>query len=133
VSAALVPMHPRACPNPADLRWVIPTGTLPVVGTVVGTPAPVAELLDGGVLAAIHLDPDAVITTLAPGRSWAECGARVRTALHRGLTEPQGWTTQNHADAANPLPCSRFCTAAARCPSAASARRTAGAPAPSPS
>lgn len=90
----MIPTHPQTVPGrPGRLRWIIPTGTLSGTGPLVDVPAPLAALLADGTLTRITLEPTAVVTCLAPDRTWAAEGARVRTALHTALEDPAGWTT----------------------------------------
>jgi Fe-S cluster biogenesis protein NfuA len=90
----MVPLHPRAQDgDPASLIWVVPAEALPFTGPVATAPAPLAALLDDGALAEVRLTVDGVVTRLGPGRSWAETGPRVRTALHAALENPDGWAS----------------------------------------
>lgn len=87
-------MHPQVLPGrPGRLRWTVPAGVLPGAGPLVRAPAPLAALLADGTLAHVAVEPAAVVTDLAAGRSWAREGARVRTALHAALDDPAGWAT----------------------------------------
>ncbi len=119
----MIPIHPVTDPDAAVLRWVVPPGTLPVTGAVRVAPDPLARLLDDGTLAAVRVDPDAVVTRLGQGRTWRMAGAVVRTALHQSLESPADWLTDpsTHPPVApepstqrKPLPCARFCPAAAQ-------------------
>lgn len=131
----MIPIHPVAGADAADLRWVVPPGTLDVTGVVRAAPEPLAGLLDDGTLAAVHVEREAVVTSLGEGLSWRRVGPAVRTALHRALEQPAGWRTDPVADSVadpmadraeptepaeerpdpgRPLPCARFCPAAAR-------------------
>lgn len=88
----VVPLHPESVAgDPSALRWVVPPGTLAVRGVVTRVPDPLAALLAGGEVGSIEVGADAVLIRLAPGRSWRDCGARVRTALGEGLRDPAGW------------------------------------------
>ncbi|MEV4481603.1 NifU family protein [Micromonospora coxensis] len=100
---SLVPLHPQADPaRPERIRWVVPVGAVPAAGRPAALPAPLAGLLAEGVLTAVVMEPDAVVTDLAPGRRWTDDGPRVRTALHAALS--RGWqgeaTTGTDRDAA---------------------------------
>jgi Fe-S cluster biogenesis protein NfuA len=64
---------------------------LPFAGDPAAVPGPLAGLLDDGTLTAVQLQPDAVVTHLAAGRSWTADGARVRSAVHRSLEHPGSW------------------------------------------
>jgi Fe-S cluster biogenesis protein NfuA len=88
----MIPMHPQPCPGRRDrLRWIIPVGVLPFTGAPAVVPEPLADLLAGGILAGVSVEPGAVVTVLAPGRRWASDGPRVRSALHAALADPPGW------------------------------------------
>jgi Fe-S cluster biogenesis protein NfuA len=92
----MIPLHPRACPgDPSRLTWVTPPGITPFAGTVAAVPQPLAALLDDGTLTEIRLDATSVTTQLGPGRSWADTGPRVRTALHAALEQPDRWIAAN--------------------------------------
>ena len=91
-TAAPVPVHPE--PVPGDdraLRWSVPAGTLAFVGVPGGLPAPLARLVEDGVLTAVTVEPAAVCTTLAGHHTWRAQGAAVREALQAGLADPAGW------------------------------------------
>lgn len=88
---AVVPLHPQACPGrPDEVRWIVGDGGPPPVppDAAERLPPPLADLVAEGVLAAVHQEPDGLRTRLAPGRSWARDGARVRTAVHAAVTGP---------------------------------------------
>jgi Fe-S cluster biogenesis protein NfuA len=88
----VIPVHAQQVPGrPGRLRWIVPADTLTGTGLVTDVPAPLAALLADGTLAQITLEPAAVVTCLGTGRTWAEEGARVRTALHAALDDPAGW------------------------------------------
>ncbi|MXM65345.1 NifU family protein [Streptomyces sp. HUCO-GS316] len=88
----MIPVHPQQMPGRPDrLRWLVPAGTLPGAGPLAGVPAPLAALLADGTLAQITLESGAVVTRLGADRTWPREGARVRTALHAALGDPEGW------------------------------------------
>ncbi|MEV0900676.1 NifU family protein [Actinoplanes sp. NPDC049802] len=88
----MVPLHPQPCPGRPDrLRWIVPAGLLPLTGVPARVPAPLERLLADGTLAAVSVEPGAVVTTLAGGNGWAKDGPRVRSALHAALRDPAGW------------------------------------------
>ncbi|MET9887514.1 NifU family protein [Streptomyces sp. NPDC006430] len=88
----MIPVHPQQVPGRPDrVRWVIPAGVLTGTGPLGRVPAPLAALLTDGTLARITLEGAAVVTGLGADRTWAEEGARVRTALHASLDDPAGW------------------------------------------
>ncbi len=86
-----VPMHPEATADPQVVRWVIPAGTLPVVGTIARPPETLATLLDSGLVAAVEVRTQAVLIRLADGRSWSTAGTAVRDALGAALRQPEAW------------------------------------------
>lgn len=106
----MIPVHPQAGPDrPGELRWVTSPGILPFSGPVAAVPVPLAELLDDGTLAAVRLEPGAVVTCLGAARTWADVGGRVRTAVHAALEQPAGWrpgTGPAPAEDADPDTCS---------------------------
>ncbi|MFD5650555.1 NifU family protein [Streptomyces sp. NPDC127039] len=88
----MIPVHPQQVPGRPDrLRWIIPAGTFTGSGPLAGVPAPLAALLTDGTLARVTLEGEAVVTRLGADRTWSREGARVRTALHAALADPDGW------------------------------------------
>ena len=102
-------LHPEAVDGQtATLRWVTRAAdALGFVGVPAAVPAPLADLLagagtpaagtpvpaaPGAVLSGVVVEPGAVLTTLATGRTWRAEGATVRTALARSLARPAAWT-----------------------------------------
>lgn len=84
--SAPVPVHAEAVPgDPATLRWRVPAGALPLVGPVGACPEPLEALRADGLLTAVEARTDALLLTLAPGRSWSAEGSRVRGALQEAL------------------------------------------------
>lgn len=101
-----IPLHPEATHHPATLRWVVPAGSLHLVGDVAEAPGDLGQLLTEGQLASLHVEPDAVLVTLAGAESldpaawrarWRLLGGRVRTALLAGLAQPDGWRAAQDA------------------------------------
>ncbi len=91
--SVLVALHPETVPgDPQCLRWVVPVGTLVLVGAVRAAPAPLQQLLDDGTLAEVAVEPAGVRTRLGEGRSWRAEGGRVREALQPALSAPEQWT-----------------------------------------
>ncbi|QLJ04948.1 NifU family protein [Streptomyces sp. NEAU-sy36] len=86
-----VPMHPEPTTDPRTVRWVIPAGTLPLVGPVTDAPADLGTMLRSGTIAAIEVEPQAVLIRLAPDHAWATTGPRVRDALGTALGHPDQW------------------------------------------
>ncbi|TWP37388.1 NifU family protein [Leekyejoonella antrihumi] len=91
MNPAPVPMHPEATLDPAVMRWIIPAGTLPVVGEIADVPAPLGDLWSSGRIASITVETRAVLIGLPGERSWALEGAQVRDALASALQEPHRW------------------------------------------
>lgn len=90
--SAVVPMHPEATADPRTVRWVIPAGTLPVVGEIAEAPDELGEMLhSSGDIASIEVETQAVVIRLAEGRDWSGTGARVRDALAAALRHPRRW------------------------------------------
>lgn len=97
----MIPLHPQACPGRPDrLRWITPPGVPPFSGPAAVVPPSLAALLADGTLADVRLEPAAVETTLGPGGDWSRDGARVRTALHTALADPDGWAPAGGLDRA---------------------------------
>jgi Fe-S cluster biogenesis protein NfuA len=95
----MIPIHPQVCPGRPDmLRWVTPAGVLPFTGAVAAAPPALAALQTDGTLSGVRLEAAAVQTVLGSGRDWSREGARVRTALHAALAEPDGWAAAGGAD-----------------------------------
>jgi len=86
-----VPMHPEATADPQTVRWIIPAGTLPVVGEIAAVPGELGDLLDSGVVASVEVEAQAVVIRLAGDRSWSGTGARVRDGLGAALQQPRRW------------------------------------------
>jgi Fe/S biogenesis protein NfuA len=92
---AVIPLHPEATVDDGrTLRWVMPPGTLGLVGPVTAAPAAVQALLDDGTLESLVVEPAAVRTTLSAGRAWRADGDRVRSALQVALATPDRWSGQ---------------------------------------
>lgn len=84
------PIHPQALHGQAAaVRWVTPTGSIPI-GEAVDAPGRLGALLSAGVLTRMCLERDAVVTWLANGRDWADDGATVRHAVATAVEQP-GW------------------------------------------
>ncbi len=90
VSAA-VPMHPEATGDPAEVRWVVPLGTLSLLGDVASVLGDLGALLDDGTIARVRVEPQAVLIRLSGSRSWGADGRRVRDALTEALRAPDAW------------------------------------------
>lgn len=96
-----VPVHPEAAAHPRELRWVVPSGVLRLVGRPASVPDPLARLLAGGVLEAVDVEPGAVVLRLTEGRSWRAEGPAVRRALQDALAEPGAWLPASDAAASD--------------------------------
>lgn len=93
----MIPIHPEATDDNSVIRWVVPAGTLPVVGTVTSAPGAFGELQANGTLAEITVEPSAVLTRLRDGLDWPTLGAVVRDGLAAALERPDVWrTTSGH-------------------------------------
>lgn len=88
---ANVPMHPEVTDDPQEVRWVIPAGTLPLVGPVTDVPGALGDMMRAGTVAGVEVEPRAVRIRLSDGEAWAQHGARLWDALAQALREPQTW------------------------------------------
>lgn len=91
MNASLVPMHPEATDDPQEVRWVIPAGTLPLVGPVAHVPGGLGDMIEAGTVTAVRVEARAVRIRLSDGETWPRHGAPVRDALQRALQEPGAW------------------------------------------
>jgi Fe-S cluster biogenesis protein NfuA len=91
-------MHPEATDDPQTLRWVIPPGTLPVLGEIADAPGVLGELLASGSLGALEVGTAAVSIRLEHGRTWTGDGVAVRDALATALRSPEQWRPVHEAD-----------------------------------
>jgi len=74
-----VRLHPESTPDPLTMRWVTDAST--------AGPLPELEaLVDDGTLAGVEVGTGEIRTRLSPQRSWADDGARVRTAVFQALS-----------------------------------------------
>lgn len=88
----MVPIHPESVDDDKHtLRWAIPASTLGTVGVPDHLPAALQDLLEEQVLESVSVEPAGILTTIAPGSSWRDHGARVRQALQRALDTPEKW------------------------------------------
>lgn len=88
---AVVPMHPEATADPQTLRWVIPAGTLPVVGEIADAPDELGDLLRSGDISSLEVEAQAVLIRLSDALHWSAAGARIRDALATALQHPEHW------------------------------------------
>ena len=77
-------LHPQSTEDPRLMRWLTEERELSV-----DSPR-LAALLADGTLAGIWIESGEVRTLLAPNRSWATDGPRVRSALFQALSESDG-------------------------------------------
>ncbi|MEH3154307.1 MAG: NifU family protein [Gordonia paraffinivorans] len=88
-----IPVHPEpVADDPATVRWVIPAGSVSVVGTPAVLPPALAELARDGVVQSVFVESSAVRVTLASGHAWRAAGARIRAALCADLENPSDWS-----------------------------------------
>ncbi|WP_298440722.1 NifU family protein [Gordonia sp. (in: high G+C Gram-positive bacteria)] len=90
-----VHLHPEAAADgdPAVIGWRIGPGLVRFTGDVPAgeAPPPVRALFDDAVLTAVHVSPGRIETRLAPDRTAAGDGARIRSALYTVLAAEGGW------------------------------------------
>lgn len=87
-----MPIHPETVEgDPATLRWVVPPGRVPFVGTVSAAPGALGDLLTDATITGVNCERAGVLITIAAGRSWRLDGERVRSALREALADPAGW------------------------------------------
>ncbi|MBO1754887.1 NifU family protein [Allobranchiibius sp. CTAmp26] len=91
---AAVPLHAEATADPQVVHWVVPSGTLQVLGEVVAAPGGFGDLLDRGILRPVVVRATGIDITLADGLAWREYGAPVGAALADALLEPARWRAQ---------------------------------------
>lgn len=72
------------------VRWVMPAGSLSP-GRVRRAPAPLGEILSGGIISDALVEHTAVWLWLREGLSWSAYGSTVQGALSDALAEPGGW------------------------------------------
>lgn len=102
IIAAFLALSCISTPDPAVLRWIIPDGLLPFTGPVSRAPSALQALLDDGTLAALHVEPETVLTMLGPGHQWSDDGVTVRSALVDALGIPRSWQGHETARALGP-------------------------------
>lgn len=74
-----IALHPERTGDERILRWRVRHTLDPAADRP--PPEPLDALIADGVLAGVSIGLDRVDTTLAPGRSWSQDGAAVRTAV----------------------------------------------------
>ena len=89
-----LPIHPEAVPgDPQAVRWVVPTGGVPV-GEVRGAPGSFGSMLEYGVISRAMVEADGVWTWLASDQAWSRVGSKVRDAIVASLAEEEGWDVE---------------------------------------
>lgn len=89
---AVVPVHPEPVPGEErEISWVMPAGTLGLVGAVDVVPPGLQLLLDDGTIEHIFVEPAAVRVRLGAERVWRTEGARVRSVLQAALADRSRW------------------------------------------
>lgn len=89
-----IPLHAeRVSGDPHAVRWVVPTGRLPI-GRIQSAPGRLGELFADGTLRAGLIENAAVWLWLPDGLSWSALGNEIRTALQDALADPAAWTVQ---------------------------------------
>lgn len=94
MSVATVPLHPEATADPQVIRWVVPAGTLSVLGSVAHAPGVLGSMLQDGALTSIDIHTVGIDITLPAGAAWREYGDPVRSALLDALAHPDAWDAQ---------------------------------------
>ena len=87
----MIPIHPTPGRDTRTVRWKMPAGTLPAVGSLTSVPAPLEEMHADGTVTCVVAGEDHLDVTLGEGRSWQVEGARVRTAILASLEQPRLW------------------------------------------
>lgn len=87
-----IPVHPESVTDdPQTLRWIFPAGILQLVGVPEMLPTKLQDLIDDGTVQLLSVEPAAVRIQLTAEKSWRNEGARIRSALQKALSEPNGW------------------------------------------
>jgi len=88
-----LPIHPEAVPgDPQAVRWVVPTGSVPV-GEVRGAPGSFGSMLEYGVISRALVEADGVWTWIPSDQVWSRVGSKVRDALVASLGD-EGWDVE---------------------------------------
>jgi Fe-S cluster biogenesis protein NfuA len=103
MTAGTVATHPEATADPQVIRWVVPTGTIGVLGAVSRAPGELGALLRDGTLASIDVHTTGIDIALPVGHEWREYGQPVRTALLHALSSPAEWAAQTPVTADDEL------------------------------
>jgi len=83
----------RVADDPRAVRWVVPAGSLPT-GRVRSAPSALGAMFADATLSAGLVEHTAVWLWLGDGRSWADMGPAVQSALREALGEPSGWVIE---------------------------------------
>lgn len=89
-----VPLHPEATADPQVIRWIVPAGTLQVLGAVSVAPGELGRLLGDDSLASITVHSVGIDIALPVGSGWRALGEPVRQALSEALETPNAWQAQ---------------------------------------
>lgn len=89
-----VPLHPEATADPQVIRWVIPAGTLQVLGAVNAAPSELGRMLSNATITTIFVHSVGIDIALPVGSGWREFGDPVRVALSEALDAPDDWQAQ---------------------------------------
>lgn len=103
MSVATVPLHPEGTADPQLIRWVVPAGTLAVLGSVSSAPGELGAMLRAGSLASIDVYSVGIDIALPAGSQWREYGEPVRTALLDALASPDEWAAESPVTADDEL------------------------------
>ncbi|UIJ35363.1 NifU family protein [Allobranchiibius sp. GilTou73] len=98
-----VPLHAEATADPQTVHWVVPSGSVQVLGEVVAAPGDLGGLLADGTLRTVTVRATGIDIVLADGCAWREYGARVGASLAQALLEPAGWRAQREVGADDEL------------------------------
>ena len=101
--SSAVPLHAEATADPQIVHWVVPSGTLQVLGEVRAAPGEFGELMATGTLRTVLVRATGIDITLADGSAWREYGAPVGAALAQALLEPALWQAQREVSADDEL------------------------------
>ncbi|MDQ2849594.1 MAG: NifU family protein [Actinomycetota bacterium] len=103
MSVATFALHPEATADPQVIRWIVPAGTLQVLGAVSDAPGDLGTMLRAGTLASIDVHTAGIDIALPVGQGWREHGEPVRTALLQALSVPAQWDAQQPVTADDEL------------------------------
>ena len=94
MKAPVIALHAeRVAADPHAVRWVVPTGSLPV-GRVRRAPGRLGELFTDGSLTAGLVEGTAVWLWLREDLAWTGHGTAVQAALREALADPDHWSIE---------------------------------------